>query len=163
MSLAVHDLYKKTSFASYYSLQQLIDQKEEGKIKHTQFPNILFLLIMEFSKSFNTQALVKTIKEELLSDNNDPYSFIAPSAYDTAWLAMVPDMSEPCQPMFKNCLDWVLNNQNVEGFWGEYDGHGMPTIECLPATIACMIALKRWKAGEMIIDKGNDSVQTSIK
>ncbi|KAL9392551.1 hypothetical protein Peur_016471 [Populus x canadensis] len=109
---------------------------------------------MEFSKSFNSQALVKTIKEELLSDNNDPYSFIAPSAYDTAWLAMVPDMSEPCQPMFKNCLDWVLNNQNVEGFWGEYDGHGMPTIECLPATIACMIALKRWNAGEMIIDKG---------
>ncbi|XP_061977401.1 (E,E)-geranyllinalool synthase [Populus nigra] len=109
---------------------------------------------MEFSKSFNIQALVKTIKEELLSDNNDPYSFIAPSAYDTAWLAMVPDMSEPCQPMFKNCLDWVLNNQNVEGFWGEYDGHGMPTIECLPATIACMIALKRWNAGEMIIDKG---------
>ncbi|CAK7350656.1 unnamed protein product [Dovyalis caffra] len=110
---------------------------------------------MEFSKSSDIHGLVKTIKEELLLDDSiDPYSFIAPSAYDTAWLAMVPDTSEPCQPMFKNCLDWVLNNQKEEGFWGEYDGHGMPTIECLPATIACMIALKKWNAEEMIINKG---------
>ncbi|KAJ6364146.1 hypothetical protein OIU76_029145 [Salix suchowensis] len=109
---------------------------------------------MEFSKSFSIQALVKTIKGELLLDSTDPYLFIAPSAYDTAWLAMLPDGSRPCQPMFINCLDWVLNNQNEEGFWGEHDGHGMPTVECLPATIACMVALKRWKTGEMMIDKG---------
>ncbi|KAJ6707016.1 (EE)-GERANYLLINALOOL SYNTHASE-LIKE [Salix viminalis] len=118
---------------------------------------------MEFSKSFSIQALVKTIKGELLLDSTDPYSFIAPSAYDTAWLAMVPDGSRPCQPMFKNCLDWVLNNQNEEGFWGEYDGHGMPTVECLPATIACMIALKRWKTGEMMIDKGMAFIEANAE
>ncbi|KAJ6402040.1 hypothetical protein OIU84_014168 [Salix udensis] len=119
---------------------------------------------MEFSKSFSIQALVKTIKGELLlDDSTDPYSFIAPSAYDTAWLAMVPDGSRPCQPMFKNCLDWVLNNQNEEGFWGEYDGHGMPTVECLPATIACMIALKRWKTGEMMIDKGMAFIEANAE
>uniref|UniRef100_A0A6N2L7S4 Squalene cyclase N-terminal domain-containing protein n=1 Tax=Salix viminalis TaxID=40686 RepID=A0A6N2L7S4_SALVM len=118
---------------------------------------------MEFSKSFSIQGLVKTIKGELLLDSTDPYSFIAPSAYDTAWLAMVPDGSRPCQPMFKNCLDWVLNNQNEEGFWGEYDGHGMPTVECLPATIACMIALKRWKTGENMIDKGMAFIEANAE
>ncbi|KAJ6767149.1 ENT-COPALYL DIPHOSPHATE SYNTHASE CHLOROPLASTIC [Salix purpurea] len=118
---------------------------------------------MEFSKSFSIQALVKTIKGELLLDSTDPYSFIAPSAYDTAWLAMVPDGSRPCQPMFKNCLDWVLNNQNEEGFWGEYDGHGMPTVECLPATIACMVALKRWKTGEMMVDKGMAFIEANAE
>ncbi|KAJ4849670.1 hypothetical protein Tsubulata_019868 [Turnera subulata] len=58
---------------------------------------------------------------------------------------------KPWDPMFKNCLTWILNSQKGDGFWGEYDdgiGHGMPTVECLPATIACMIAIKKWNAGK---------------
>ncbi|KAJ9168896.1 hypothetical protein P3X46_020375 [Hevea brasiliensis] len=41
------------------------------------------------------------------------------------------------------------------GFWGDCDGRGMPTIGCLPATIACMVALKRWNAEEVMFDRGN--------
>jgi ssDNA-specific exonuclease RecJ len=41
MSLAVHELYKKNSFAYHYSLQQLVDQKEEEK-------NTLNFLISSF-------------------------------------------------------------------------------------------------------------------
>ncbi|GKV50975.1 hypothetical protein SLEP1_g57653 [Rubroshorea leprosula] len=61
---------------------------------------------MEFSLS-SIQTLVKDIEEEMFL-NIDPYSFVSPSAYDTAWLAMVRDPQEPGQPMFRGCLDWVL-------------------------------------------------------
>ncbi|KAJ4849672.1 hypothetical protein Tsubulata_019870 [Turnera subulata] len=119
---------------------------------------------MAFSSQSSIQTLVKEIKKEMFMGKEDPYSsFIAPSAYDTAWLAMVPDPDKPSLPMFKNCLTWVLNSQKEEGLWGEYDGHGMPTIECLPATIACMIALNKWNVGEELIQKGLAFIEANAK
>ncbi|WRX27195.1 hypothetical protein QQP08_019682 [Theobroma cacao] len=99
----------------------------------------------------------------MLSDYIDPYSFVSPSAYDTAWLAMIPadSNSQPCSaPMFKDCLDWVLNNQTEEGYWGERDAHGNPTIESLPATLACLIALKKWNVGIENVERANRPAQT---
>ncbi|KAJ4825220.1 hypothetical protein Tsubulata_047996 [Turnera subulata] len=120
---------------------------------------------MGFSSQPSIQSLVKEIKKEMLMGKEDPYSsFIAPSAYDTAWLAMVPDPDKPSNPMFKNCLTWVLNSQKGDGFWGEYDdGHGMPTVECLPATIACMIALKKWNLGEELVHKGLGFIEANAE
>ncbi|KAJ8761582.1 hypothetical protein K2173_004358 [Erythroxylum novogranatense] len=109
---------------------------------------------MEFESSHHSiQALVEKIKEEICRDINSQ-SFIAPSAYDTAFVAMVPSTDEPLRPMFKNCLDWVLNNQTEAGFWGECDSHGLPTLESLPATVACMVALKIWNTGDIHIERG---------
>ncbi|KAK6283746.1 hypothetical protein POUND7_002698 [Theobroma cacao] len=106
------------------------------------------------------RALVKEIKEEML--DIDPCLFVSSSAYDTAWLAMInpaADSDRPhSSPMFKACLDWVLNNQTEEGYWGECDSHGNPTIESLPATLACVIALKKWNVGNKNIEKGLDFV-----
>ena len=100
------------------------------------------------------ESKVEITKEKLFT-NFDPYSFVSPSAYDTAWLATIPDYShKSCQPMFKNCLAWVLNNQNQLGFWGELDAFGKPTIESLPATLASMAALKKWNTGVSLIEKG---------
>jgi geranyllinalool synthase len=93
---------------------------------------------------------VQKIKKKIFSSNFDLYSFISPSTYDTAWLAMIPDSKYPSQPMFKNYLDWLIKNQKPEGFWGESD-----TIECLPATIVSMVALKKWNIGMSMVDKGN--------
>ena len=107
---------------------------------------------MELTHYSSIEAQVKCIKEMMFSADIDPYSFVSPSAYDTAWLAMVPDHNT--KPMFTNCLNWVLTNQKQEGFWGECDGHGMPTIECLVATLACIIALKKWNLGSPMIHKG---------
>ncbi|EXB82821.1 (E,E)-geranyllinalool synthase [Morus notabilis] len=107
---------------------------------------------------------VKAIKETMFTADVDPYSLVAPSAYDTAWLAMIPaddDSHKPFKPMFEDCLNWVLNNQNELGFWGECDGHGNPTIECLSATLACIIALRRWNVGTIMINKGLAYIQSS--
>ncbi|KAJ0016946.1 hypothetical protein Pint_10679 [Pistacia integerrima] len=107
---------------------------------------------MEVSE-LQIQALVEEMKEGMFK-NIDPYTLLFPSAYDTAWLAMIQDSNEPFRPMFKDCLNWVLKNQREEGWWGACDGHGNPTIESLPATLACIIVLKQWNVGETNIDKG---------
>ncbi|KAA8515305.1 hypothetical protein F0562_018465 [Nyssa sinensis] len=107
---------------------------------------------MESSLS-SIQALVNDIKEEMFS-TVDLYSFVSPSAYDTAWLAMIPDPKRTHLPMFKGCLEWVLNNQREEGFWGESNHGGHPTIDTLPATLASIVALKKWNIGDDNIEKG---------
>ncbi|KAI4296667.1 hypothetical protein L6164_036608 [Bauhinia variegata] len=108
---------------------------------------------MAFLQPSVIQSKIEIINGKIFK-NFDPYSFVSPSAYDTAWLAMIPDPEKPSQPMFKICLDWVLNNQHGEGFWGECDAFGKPTIESLLATLASMIALKKWNSGDWMIEIG---------
>ncbi|KAF8031229.1 hypothetical protein BT93_D0437 [Corymbia citriodora subsp. variegata] len=110
---------------------------------------------MEIQKS-SIQSLVQMIKREILP-NMASRSFLSPSPYDTAWLAMIPDLHQYDRPMFKGCLNWVLHNQNEEGFWGDYDPdeHEMlDDVECLASTLVCMIVLKRWHVGSPLIEKG---------
>ncbi|XAR66502.1 Alpha-farnesene synthase [Bertholletia excelsa] len=107
---------------------------------------------MESSLS-SIQALVSQIKQEILSNFN-PSLFISPSAYDTAWLALVPCPNSPRSPLFKGCLNWVLKSQKEEGFWGGVGGDGLPAIDSLPATLACLIAIKKWGVGEQNLKKG---------
>ncbi|KAI7981277.1 (E,E)-geranyllinalool synthase [Camellia lanceoleosa] len=109
---------------------------------------------MEMESSLlSIETLVKKIKKEMFS-NFDLYSFVSKSAYDTAWLAMIPNTQHCDHPMFRGCLDWVLRNQKEEGFWGESDSNGVPTIDSLPATLASMVALKKWNVGGTNIKKG---------
>ncbi|KAI4296669.1 hypothetical protein L6164_036610 [Bauhinia variegata] len=108
---------------------------------------------MESPVSSSIESKIRRIKGKMLK-NFDPYSFVCPSAYDTAWLAVIPDPHEPSKPMFKICLDWMLKNQHGEGFWGECDAFGKPTIVSLPATLASMIALKKWNTGPLMVEKG---------
>ncbi|KAL3741887.1 hypothetical protein ACJRO7_017373 [Eucalyptus globulus] len=103
------------------------------------------------------QSLVNTIKREILLPNMVSSSFLSPSPYNTAWLAMIPDSHRHDCPMFKGCLNWVLHNQNEEGFWGDYDyeEHEMSDGgECLASTLVCMAVLKKWHVGSNLIEKG---------
>ena len=86
--------------------------------------------------------------------NQDIHHLVSPSAYDTAWLTMIPDPTQVDKPKFESCLNWVLNNQNAGGFWGESYAEGLPTIDTLPATLASMVALKTWNLGEENIARG---------
>ncbi|XP_044495338.1 (E,E)-geranyllinalool synthase isoform X2 [Mangifera indica] len=116
---------------------------------------------MEASK-LQIHALVEEIKEGVFR-NVDPYTLVSLSAYDTAWLAMIPDSNEPFRPMFKDCLNWVLDNQRQEGWWGVCDSHGNPTIESLSATLVCIIVLKQWNVGKANIDKGLGFVYANLE
>ncbi|XP_038981713.1 S-linalool synthase-like isoform X1 [Phoenix dactylifera] len=96
------------------------------------------------------ECLVERVKQEVFSPSADIYSFLPSSAYETAWVAMIPNPERRRRPMFPNCLIWMLRNQNDGGSWGELD----LTIDCLTATLACTIALKTWNVGYINIEKG---------
>ncbi|KAK2969849.1 hypothetical protein RJ640_030158 [Escallonia rubra] len=114
------------------------------------------------SSLLSIQALVTKIKLETFSPKNDLYSFVSPSAYDTAWLAMVQDPKERGRPLFKGCLDWVMSNQKGEGYWG-VSADGLPTIDTLPATLACLVALKTWNASDKGVEKGLAFIHANTK
>nr|AIL54749.1 putative geranyllinalool synthase [Petunia integrifolia subsp. inflata] len=108
-------------------------------------------------ESPNIEYLVNEIKKEIFS-NQEFTAFVFPSAYATAWLAMIPNNQEAnghsSGPMFESCLTWILNNQKEQGYWGESCDENITTIYTLPSTLACMIALKKWNMGESNIRKG---------
>ncbi|KAI0512275.1 hypothetical protein KFK09_012914 [Dendrobium nobile] len=98
------------------------------------------------------------MKEELFSPSANLFTLFPVSAYETAWVAMVPDPDDPTSPMFPEYLDWVLRSQSALGFWFDEqhdinnDHHELIDYkhQCssddLLATIACLIALKTWES-----------------
>ncbi|WOH12037.1 hypothetical protein DCAR_0831534 [Daucus carota subsp. sativus] len=104
------------------------------------------------------QVLVKEMKQKLFSPQLQNSSE-SPSAYDTAWLAMIPDSNNTKNPMFKSCVQWVLNNQKEGGFWGDEDY----LIHTLSSTLACILALATWNVGPKNIQLGKSYVVTNAK
>lgn len=102
------------------------------------------------------KVLVKEMKQKLFSAQLQS-SLVSPSAFDTAWLAMIPDSKNTENPMFKCCVDWVLNNQQEEGFWG--DDYNL--IHTLSSTLACILALATWNVGFENIELGDHYLLSS--
>nr|WJJ50356.1 diterpene synthase 2 [Cephalotaxus harringtonia] len=74
------------------------------------------------------------------------------SAYDTAWVAMVPSLENSSSPQFPQCLSWIMNNQVWDGSWGLSD---LPYIkDQLSHTLACIIALRTWNVGSKNVEMG---------
>ncbi|CAE5962779.1 unnamed protein product [Arabidopsis arenosa] len=121
---------------------------------------------MKFENCFTSDlyVLAEEIKRETFELDNfnmKPYSFVSPSAYDTAWLAMIEDVGTQT-PMFQGCVDWILSNQNVvEGIWGRHqDDNG---DETLTSTIACVVALRKWNIGSLHVHKGKRYIERSTE
>ncbi|CAN1290545.1 Ent-kaurene synthase 5, chloroplastic [Linum perenne] len=83
---------------------------------------------------------------------------LAVSAYDTAWMAMVPSQSSAMDnsPFFPQCARWILDNQFCDGSWGLPLPHRHPSLtkDALSSTLACILALHRWGLGEQQVTKG---------
>ncbi|KAI5675308.1 hypothetical protein M9H77_06258 [Catharanthus roseus] len=76
------------------------------------------------------------------------------SSYDTAWVAMVPSLDSSQVPLFPKCLDWLLNNQLLDGSWSRPHHHPLLIKDALSSTLASVLALKRWGIGEQLVEKG---------
>ncbi|CAL4994958.1 unnamed protein product [Urochloa decumbens] len=95
------------------------------------------------------------IREQL---TNSAAESLPPSAYDTAWVAMVPATVAVVVPVpaprFPGCVRWILHNQHADGSWG-VDNHD-PSLrkDALLSTLACVLALTTWGAGDDHVTKG---------
>lgn len=82
------------------------------------------------------------------------------SSYDTAWVAMVPSPSagpELNHPTFPQCLNWILENQHPDGSLGlprPRTHHPLLVKDSLSSTLACLLALHKWKLGDLLVKRG---------
>ena len=68
---------------------------------------------------------------------------VSANPYDTAWVAMVPDATDMQKPAWPQVLQWLRNNQLIDGGWGSesvFYAHGR-TIN----TLAVLRALLEWQ------------------
>uniref|UniRef100_A0ACD5WXI3 Uncharacterized protein n=1 Tax=Avena sativa TaxID=4498 RepID=A0ACD5WXI3_AVESA len=79
---------------------------------------------------------------------------ISPSAYDTAWVSMVPLPGFPDAPRFPQCIEWILQTQQADGSWGMKQSGSSVSKHTLLSTLACVVALRKWKLGKEHVKKG---------
>ncbi|XP_028799725.1 ent-kaur-16-ene synthase, chloroplastic-like [Neltuma alba] len=86
------------------------------------------------------------------------------SSYDTAWVAMVPSPTCPQSPLFPQSLNWLLENQNIDGSWGLLDDRNELLLakDSLLSSLACVLALKRWNVGQQQINRGLGYIESKI-
>ncbi|KAI0512274.1 hypothetical protein KFK09_012913 [Dendrobium nobile] len=79
-------------------------------------------------QSLGFAKMIERMKEELFSPSANLFALLPVSAYETAWVAMVPDPDDPTSPMFPKYLDWILSSQNALGFWFD-EQHGLRFLQ----------------------------------
>ncbi|WOL15866.1 hypothetical protein Cni_G24647 [Canna indica] len=87
---------------------------------------------------------------------------LSTSSYDTAWVAMVPSPTSPNHPCFPQCLDWILNNQHFDGSWGLHHSHPSLIKDDLSSTLACILALEKWKTGQGHVKRGLNFIESNF-
>jgi halimadienyl-diphosphate synthase len=60
------------------------------------------------------------------------------TAYDTAWVARVPDTKKPGEPLFPAAYDWLLKHQHADGSWGAALPFAHDRLIC---TLAALVTL----------------------
>nr|UPQ49770.1 ent-copalyl diphosphate synthase [Phaeoceros carolinianus] len=85
---------------------------------------------------------------------------ISISAYDTAWVALVPALDGSGKPQFPRSLEWIVNNQFADGSWGEADLFS--AYDRVVNTVACVVALKTWNIGALNVTRGCEFITQNI-
>ena len=79
---------------------------------------------------------------QLLASLDDGAMSIA--AYDTAWIARLPEADQPDRPAFPESLDWLCTHQHPDGSWG---GQFPYYHDRIISTLAALLSLTRWRGG----------------
>ncbi|CAI0437435.1 unnamed protein product [Linum tenue] len=113
------------------------------------------LLATEFSNTNLLQSCDGSMRIQRIKKMFDE-AHLSVSAYDTAWMAMVPTPTSSMEdsPLFPQCARWILDNQLSDGSWGLARRNPSSTKDALSSTLACILALQRWGLGEQQVTKG---------
>ncbi|EEC72915.1 hypothetical protein OsI_06748 [Oryza sativa Indica Group] len=85
------------------------------------------------------QPLVEQVRS-MLSSMED--GAITASAYDTAWVALVPRLDGEGGTQFPAAVRWIVGSQLADGSWG--DEALFSAYDRVINTLACVVALTRW-------------------
>ncbi|XP_062201584.1 ent-copalyl diphosphate synthase AN1, chloroplastic-like isoform X2 [Phragmites australis] len=85
------------------------------------------------------QPLIDRVRAMLRSMNDGEISI---SAYDTAWVALVPKLDGGEGPQFPATVRWIIDNQLSDGSWG--DSALFSAYDRMANTLACVVALTKW-------------------
>jgi hypothetical protein len=67
---------------------------------------------------------------------------VSPNVYNSAWLALVPDLTDKGRPAWPKALSYVRESQLPDGGWGEH--YAYYAHERTIATLAALLALLEW-------------------
>ncbi|KAK4435737.1 Syn-copalyl diphosphate synthase TPS3, chloroplastic [Sesamum alatum] len=96
--------------------------------------------------------------KQMLSSMDDGRISVSP--YDTAWVALIPDLKGRDRPQFPCSLEWISNNQLSDGSWG--DQHFFLAYDRLLNTLACVVALTTWNVHADKIQKGISFMKDNV-
>uniref|UniRef100_A0A0D9VES7 ent-copalyl diphosphate synthase n=1 Tax=Leersia perrieri TaxID=77586 RepID=A0A0D9VES7_9ORYZ len=86
------------------------------------------------------QPLINQVRS-MLSSMED--GAITASAYDTAWVALVPRLDAGGEgPQFPAAVRWIVGNQLPDGSWGDVELFS--AYDRVINTLACVVALTKW-------------------
>ncbi|KAJ9168326.1 hypothetical protein P3X46_019867 [Hevea brasiliensis] len=138
------------------TLKIVLSQSTKGK------PNSADPSLQLFNKKqqnvVNTKDSLRKIKEMLKKDKVE----LPVSSYDTAWVAMVPSQNSFKQPLFPECLNWIMENQQPDGSWALDPAHPLLIKDSLSSTLACLLALHKWNVADQLVHKGLDFIPSNI-
>ncbi|XP_057985882.1 ent-kaurene synthase, chloroplastic [Hevea brasiliensis] len=138
------------------TLKIVLSQSAKGK------PNSADPSLQLFNKKqqnvVNTKDSLRKIKEMLKKDKVE----LPVSSYDTAWVAMVPSQNSFKQPLFPECLNWIMENQQPDGSWALDPDHPLLIKDSLSSTLACLLALHKWNVADQLVHKGLDFIASNI-
>ncbi|KAG6549226.1 hypothetical protein Mapa_009212 [Marchantia paleacea] len=108
-------------------------------------------------KDTQLQLWIEEIREMFRSMGGGKMS---PSAYDTAWVSLIPAVDGTQRPQFPGCLQWIVNNQLEDGSWGSPDFFYITNnVLC---TLMCIIALKTWNTRLESVEKGASFLRKNL-
>ncbi|XP_057985895.1 ent-kaurene synthase TSP4, chloroplastic-like isoform X2 [Hevea brasiliensis] len=137
------------------TLKIVLAQSTKGK---PNSPDPSQLLNRKPQKVVNTKTSLRKIRDMLKKDEVE----LSVSSYDTAWVAMVPSQNSSKQPLFPQCLNWIMENQQPDGSWAFDPAHPLLIKDSLSSTLACLLALHKWNVGDKLVHKGLDFIASNI-
>ncbi|KAE8821055.1 ent-kaurene synthase-like protein 1 [Hordeum vulgare] len=111
--------------------------KCQGMVEHGLNAN--HMMITEFTSNHNMDAI--DIGKHL-SRLYDRVDLLQGQIYDLQ--NQNCSLQDPC---FPQCVEWILQNQHGNGYWGSSEFDSSASRDVLLSTLACVIALKKWNVG----------------
>ncbi|KAF0933696.1 hypothetical protein E2562_019187 [Oryza meyeriana var. granulata] len=96
-----------------------------------------------------SEALIEQVRSMLSSIEDGA---ISASAYDTAWVALVPRLDGGEGPQFQAAVRWVIGSQLPDGSWG--DAALFSAYDRVINTLACVVALTKWSLDQDRCNRG---------